>query len=115
MEILVVPVNPPYTFVDISCILSHIFMPSDLQSVENYLCVRMSLCPENVGNWSFSPQNESGLSPTSIPSYFPLLQGLSFMKSPKTLFRSNWVNYGYNLQSNRLFFSIQLVKYRYNP
>ena len=42
--------------------------------------VRMSFCPENVGNWSSSPQSESDLSPRYIQSCFPLLQEPSCRK-----------------------------------
>ena len=32
----------------------------------------MSVCPENVGNWSYSPQNESEFSPIcNYPELFP--------------------------------------------
>ena len=53
--------------------------------------VRMSFCPENVGNWSYSPQNDLEFSPRSIRSCFPLLHGPSCRKSPSALFLSNWV------------------------
>ena len=66
--------------------------------------VHMSFWPEDVGNWSSSPQNESELSPRSTQSCFPLLEGLlegpSCSKSPSALFRSNWVKYDYYPQSN---------------
>ena len=35
----------------------------------------MSFCPENVGNWSSSPQSDLDFFPRSIQSCFPLLQG----------------------------------------
>ena len=52
--------------------------------------MRMSFSPENVGNWSPSPQNDLEFSPRSVQSCFPLLQGPSCRKSPSALFRSNW-------------------------
>ena len=65
--------------------------------------LHMRFCPENVGNWSSSPQNGLEFSPRSIQSCFPLLQGLSCRKSPSALalFRSNWVKYDYNPQLDR--------------
>ena len=68
-------------------------------------CIRigpsMSICPENVGSWSSSPQNESECSPRPIQSSFSLLQGLSCRKSPSALFRSNWVKYDCNPRLDR--------------
>ena len=57
--------------------LRPILMQLDLQSVDKstFQNVGMSFCPENVGNWSSSPQNKSELSPRSIQSCVPLLQG----------------------------------------
>ena len=60
----------------------------------------MSVCPENLGKWSSPPQNESELSPRSIQSYFPHLQGPSCRKSPSTFFRSKWVKYDYSRPSD---------------
>ena len=73
-----------------------------LQSVEKSTVqyVRMSVCPENLGKWSSPPQNESELSPRSIQSYFPHLQGPSCRKSPSTFFRSKWVKYDYSRPSD---------------
>ena len=50
-----------------------------MQSVEKstFQYVRMTFCPENVGNRSSSPQNESELSPRSMQSCCPLAQGPS--------------------------------------
>ena len=55
--------------------LRPILMRLDLQSVENaYHSVRShELLPENVGNWSSSPQNESELSARPLQSCFQLL------------------------------------------
>ena len=58
-------------------------------SKSTFRYVRVSFCPEHVGNWSSSPQNDLELSPRSIQSCFPLLQGPSCRKSPSALFRSN--------------------------
>ena len=77
-------------------------MQLDSQSVEKVpQYVRMSFCPENVGNWSSSPQNESERPPRSIQSCFPSLQGPSWSRSPSGLFRSNRVKYDYNRPSDR--------------
>ena len=75
----------------------------NLQSVEKVPSqyVRISFCPENVGNSSSSPQNEAELSPRSIQSCFPLVQGPSCRKSPAAFFGSNWVKYDYNPRSDR--------------
>ena len=68
------------------------------KSTFQHVC--MSFCPENVTNWSSSPQNESELSPTSRSRTLSLFsQGPSCRKSPSALFRSNWVKY--NLRSDR--------------
>ena len=72
------------------------------KSTFQYNC--MSFCPENVGNWSSSPQNDLELSPRSIQSCFQFLQRPSCKKSPSALFRSNWVKYDYNLRSDRINF-----------
>ena len=45
-----------------------------------------------VGNWSSSPDDESELSPTSIQSCLPLLQGLGCRKSPSARFRPTRLN-----------------------
>ena len=55
--------------------------------MKKYHSVRMSVGPENLGKWSSPPQNESELSPRSIQSCVPLLQGPSCRKSPSALFR----------------------------
>ena len=69
----------------------------------------MNACPENLGNWSSSPQNELELSPRSIQSCFLLLEGPSYRKSLSAHFRSNWVKYDYNPRSHRqnVFLSIR--------
>ena len=46
--------------------------------------VRMSVCPESVGNWSSSPQNDFEFAARSIQSCFQLLEGPSCRKSPST-------------------------------
>ena len=61
----------------------------------------MSFCPENVGNWSASPQNESGFSSRFIQSFFPLLHGPSCWKSPSALFLSTWVEPYHSARSDR--------------
>ena len=61
----------------------------------------MNACPENLGNWSSSPQNELELSPRPIQSCFPLPYGSSCRKPPSALFRSNWVKYDYDCPSYR--------------
>ena len=61
----------------------------------------MSFCPENIGNWSSSPQNESEFFPRSIQSCFALLQEPSYRKPPWALFRSNWVKYDYKPRSDK--------------
>ena len=61
----------------------------------------MSFCPENAGNWSPSPQNESQFYPRSVQSCFPLLQGPSCKKSPSALFRSNWVTIPDRIEKNK--------------
>ena len=69
--------------------------------LKKYLLVRShELLPRKCGNWSFSSQNESELSPRSIQSYFPHLQGPSCRKSPSTFFRSKWVKYDYSRPSD---------------
>ena len=60
----------------------------------------MSYYPENVRNWSPSPQIESEFSPRSIQSCFPLLQGPSCRKPPSALFRSNWVTNPHRIENN---------------
>ena len=76
----------------------------DLQSVDKvpFQCVRVSFCPENVGNLSSSPQNEWEFSPRSIQSCFPLLQGPSCRKSPSAPFRSNWVKIRLHIIPDRI-------------
>ena len=74
--------------------LRAILMQFDLFAVRwnsAFQCARMSFCPENVGNWSSSPQNESELPPIYL-ELFPASQGPSCRKSLSALFRSNWVN-----------------------
>ena len=89
-----------------------ILMQLDLQSVWKsiFQYVRVSVCPENVGNWSPSPLDESEPTPRSIQSEptprsiqscFPLLQGPSCRKSTSAFFRSNWVEYDYIPRSDR--------------
>ena len=65
--------------------------------------VHMSFWPEDVGNWSSSPQNESELSPRSTQSCFSLLQGPSYRKSPPSLFRSNWVTIPNRIEKKHFF------------
>ena len=67
----------------------------------------MSVCLENVGNWSPSPQNELEFSPRSIQGCFPLLQWPRCWTSPSVLLQSNWVKYDYNLRSDRKQMSIR--------
>ena len=69
--------------------------------------VRMSFCPENVIIWFYSPQNESELSPRSVQSCFPLLQGSSCRKYRQHFFDLPWVKYDYNRRSRlqKTFFS----------
>ena len=42
-------------------------MQLDLQSVETFQYVGMSFCPENVSNWSSSPQSNLEFSPQDLP------------------------------------------------
>ena len=67
----------------------------------------MSVCLENVGNLSPSPQNELEFSPRSIQGCFPLLQWPRCWTSPSVLLQSNWVKYDYNLRSDRKQMSIR--------
>ena len=107
----------------------------DLPSVESTVqYVRMSFCPENVGNWSFSPQNDSEHSPRSIQSCFSLLQRPSCRKSLSTLFSIQlgqirlqspigstivlnrvWPTAVGSNECWRLLFRFNWVKYDYNP
>ena len=43
-----------------------------VRSKSTFQYVRMSFSPENVGNWSSSPQNDLEFSPRSIQSCFPV-------------------------------------------
>ena len=49
-------------------LLTPILMQLDLHSVEKvpFWYVRMSFCPDFLGNWSSSPQNNFEFSPRSI-------------------------------------------------
>ena len=46
----------------------------------------MNFCPEDIGNWSPSPQNDLEFSPISIRSCFPLLRGPSCQKNHRQRF-----------------------------
>ena len=54
--------------------------------------LRMTFCPENIGNWSSSPQDDLEYSPRSIQSCSPLLQEPSCRKSPSALFNPTGSN-----------------------
>ena len=69
-------------------VLRPIPMQLELQPVEKstFQYVRRSICPENVRNWSSSPQKDFEVSPIPIQSCFPLLEGPRCRKSPSALF-----------------------------
>ena len=70
-----------------------------VRSKRTFQYVRMSFHPENVGNWSFSTQNESEVSLRSIyPELFPAPLGAKLQEKapPSELFRSNWVKHDQN-------------------
>ena len=61
---------------------------SPLKSTYKY--VHMSLCAENVGNWSSSRQNDLEVSPKSIQNCFQLLQKPSCNSHLRHFFEPIW-------------------------
>ena len=65
----------------------------------------MSVCGENVGNWSPSPQNERDFSPKIYQELFPASPGAQVQEVTVGTF---WVQLEYNPQPDRkTFFSIR--------